>query len=143
MGPDRISAGNSGVLELRFYRLVLGILSVWRITHLLHAEDGPGRLVVRLRERAGSGFWAEVLDCFNCLSVWVGALVAVVLGGNWRERLLLPWALSGGAILAERLTSPDVRFPTADYQEDREASDGLLRRDAETDLGGSSQPTDA
>ena len=26
---------------MRFYRFLLGLLSVWRITHLLNAEDGP------------------------------------------------------------------------------------------------------
>ena len=40
---------------MRFYSFLLGILSVWRITHLLQAEDGPWAVVVRLRRRAGTG----------------------------------------------------------------------------------------
>jgi hypothetical protein len=51
-----------------FYRLLLGILAVWRITHLLNAEDGPWEVVVRLRRIAGEGFWGQLLDCFYCLS---------------------------------------------------------------------------
>ena len=38
---------------MRFYWLVLGALAVWRITHLLAAEDGPWDLVLRLRKAAG------------------------------------------------------------------------------------------
>ena len=51
------------------YDLVLGTLAVWRITHLLQAEDGPWDVVVRLRRRTGTGFWGQLLDCFYCLSV--------------------------------------------------------------------------
>jgi hypothetical protein len=89
---------------MRLYWLVLGILCVWRVTHLLNAEDGPWRLVVRLRLRVGNGFWGELLDCFYCLSLWVAAPLAIVLGSGVKERLLLWPALSAAAILLERLT---------------------------------------
>ena len=46
------------------YRFSLGTLCVWRITHLLDAEDGPWDVVVRLRRRAAEGFWGQLLDCF-------------------------------------------------------------------------------
>jgi hypothetical protein len=108
--------------------LLAGILAVWRVTHLLHAEDGPGQAVVQLRRRAGDGFWGEVLDCFYCLSVWVALPVALLLGGSWRERILLTAALSGGAILAERLTAPPKEMPMAAYEEDEEVRDVLLRQ---------------
>lgn len=85
-----------------FYWLVLGILSVWRITHLLNAEDGPWKAFVRLRQLAGSGFLGDLLDCFYCLSLWVSLPVAFFLTSNWRERLMLWLALSGAAILLER-----------------------------------------
>jgi len=42
-----------------FYWLMLGILGVWRITHLLQAEDGPWDLVVRFRRKAGNGLWGK------------------------------------------------------------------------------------
>ena len=42
---------------MSYYWLVLGSLCVWRVTHLLHAEDGPWDLVVRLRRLAGAGFF--------------------------------------------------------------------------------------
>jgi uncharacterized protein DUF1360 len=83
----------------------IAVLGVWRITHLLAAEDGPGDAVVRLRTAAGNGFWGTLLDCFYCLSLWVAAPFAVVTGGSMLERVLLWPALSAGAILLERVTS--------------------------------------
>ena len=85
--------------------LILGILAVWRVTHVLWGEDGPGRIFVRLRRLAGTGFWGRLMDCFYCLSVWVAAPAAWVLGGTWTERVLLWLGLSGGAILLERATA--------------------------------------
>lgn len=91
------------------YELAIGILAVWRVTHLLFAEDGPWDVVIRLRRRAGPGGWGRLLDCFHCLSLWVAAPFAVLLGGWWAERLLLWPALSGGAILIERLAAWGAR----------------------------------
>lgn len=52
------------------HRFLPGMLSVWRITHLLHTEDGPWDLVVCLRRRAGNGFGGQLLDCFYCTSLF-------------------------------------------------------------------------
>ncbi len=87
---------------MSFYWLVLGVLAVWRVTHLLHAEDGPANLVVRLRERAGQGAIGAAMDCFYCLSLWVAFPVALAIGAGWGERVLLWPALSAGAIVLER-----------------------------------------
>jgi len=43
---------------------------------------------VRLRRLAGGGFWGGLLDCFYCLSLWVAAPFAVLIGGDGVERLL-------------------------------------------------------
>lgn len=85
--------------------MVLGILSVWRVTHLLQAEDGPGDMVVRVRRLLGNGFWADLLNCFYCLSLWVAVPFAWLIGGSLQEQLLLILALSGAAILLERATA--------------------------------------
>ena len=98
---------------------MLGILSIWRITHLLYAEDGPWDFVVRLRARAGVGFWGGLLDCFYCLSLWVSVPPALLLGADWLERLLMWPALSGGAILLERVTLRERPVPPAKYSEDQ------------------------
>ena len=88
------------------YWLAVGILCCWRITHLLQAEDGPWDLVFRLRRRAGNGFFGKVLDCFYCLSLWIAFPIAIWLGESWQHLLLLWPAISGAAILLERLTAP-------------------------------------
>jgi hypothetical protein len=105
---------------MRFYELLIGVLFVWRITHLLQAEDGPGELVVALRRRAGPGFWGQLLDCFYCLSVWVAAPVALAQGASTRQRFLLWPALSAGAILLERVTDQRQQPAQALYLEESE-----------------------
>ena len=109
---------------MRFYWFVLGALSVWRITHLLQAEDGPWDIVVRLRRSVGDGFLGRLLDCFYCLSLWIALPFACGLGETWKERGLLWLAFSAAASLLERATAP----ATAPYLEDEEEHHVLLRR---------------
>ncbi len=114
---------------MRIYWLLIGTLSVWRVTHLLAAEDGPRQVMVRLRRKAGEGFFGELLDCFYCLSIWIAAPVAWLIGEGWRERSLLWLALSGGAILLERATTRNELIP-ARYSEDvKEDDNGMLRKE--------------
>jgi len=116
---------------MEFYWLTLGVLSVWRVTHLLNAEDGPWNLVARLRRRAGTGFWADLLDCFYCLSVWIAVPLAYFIGRSWLERLLLWLALTAGAILLERLVPDRTAEPAyySDYSEDKEIPN-VLRQES-------------
>ncbi len=103
-----------------FYWLLLGVLCVWRITHLLNAEDGPWDLLVRARRRVGDGLFGQLLDCFNCLSLWIALPFALLLGGSDLERALLWPALSGGACLLQKLTDRRPELERADYLEDPE-----------------------
>jgi hypothetical protein len=117
---------------MTYLETILGLLAVWRVTHLLLAEDGPWDLSVRLRRAAGPGFWGKLLDCFQCLSLWVAAPAALVLARGWRDRPLLWLALSGGAILLERATGRPDPFPTTLVSEDEqklEVHDELLRQE--------------
>ena len=118
---------------MRFYWLLLGVLCVWRLTHLLQAEDGPWDLVVRLRTRMGEGFWGRLLDCFQCLSLWIAAPIAFYLGEGVWERLLLWPAISGGAILLQRATDREPVAP-APYFEEEGVDDAVLRRPEEEPL---------
>lgn len=113
---------------MEYYWLLLGVLAVWRLTHLLQAEDGPADLVVKLRHKAGLGIWARMLDCFHCLSLWIALPLAWLLGGPLGERGLLWLALSAGAILLERLTEQRAPPPSPLYFEDQEENDVLLRK---------------
>ncbi|MBV8227389.1 MAG: hypothetical protein JO232_19610 [Verrucomicrobia bacterium] len=114
---------------MKLYRLVLGLLTVWRITHLLQAEDGPGDAVVWLRRLAGNGFWGKLLDCFYCLSLWVAAPLALLLGRGCWERTLLWFSLSAGASLLEQATNPALTVSPAPFAEDSEdkSHHGMLR----------------
>jgi len=103
-----------------FYRFLLGILSVWRITHLLQAEDGPWDSVVYLRQKVGEGFAGQLLDCFYCLSVWIAAPLAIFLGKGLSKSLLLWPALSAGAILLERVTEREYGEQPALFFEESE-----------------------
>jgi len=117
------------------YWLVLGVLGVWRVTHLLQAEDGPWNVIVRLRRAAGDSFWGRLLDCFHCLSLWIAVAPAWLLGHGWMERILLWLALSGGAILLEELTLRESVSPPALYHEDKE-NEHVVLREAEDHLSG-------
>ena len=92
--------------------LVASTLATWRVTHLITAEDGPWNLVVRLRQAAGAGFFGDLMDCFYCTSLWVALPMAYWVGTSWTARGVAWLALSGGAILIERLI-PDRRDPAS------------------------------
>ena len=93
----------------------IGALCCWRVTHLLNAEDGPGKILARFRRLAGDGFFGELLDCFYCLSLWVAAPFAALLASGWRDGILLWLSISAAAILLERATS---RGPIPFYEEE-------------------------
>jgi hypothetical protein len=116
-------------INMKLYRLLLGALTVWRLTHFFQAEDGPWDVVIKLRRSAGVGFWAKLLDCFYCLSLWIAAPVACLLGKSFAERAFLWPSLSAAAILLERITNPPPSVPQALYVEDpdEEQKNGLLR----------------
>ena len=120
--------------------VAIATLAVWRVTHLLAAEDGPWDLLARLRRRLGGGLWGDLLDCFYCLSLWLAAPAAWWIGESWAERAVLWPALSGGAILLERLTArlegprPPLFFEDPPPEETgEEHTDELLRGEETTD----------
>src|SRR5438105_2003642 len=122
---------------MRFYWLTLGILGVWRITHLLHAENGPWNVFDHLRGRFAKGLWGSLLGCFYCLSLWVAVPFTLLLTDAWKERLLLWPALSAGAILLERLSTRAAAASPAVYFEEEENPDVFLRKDDALEIGGS------
>ena len=98
--------------------MILAALAVWRVTHLLHAEAGPGQVFDRLRSGVGVGFIGQALACFYCLSLWVAAPLALWIADPWPERVLLWLALSAAAILLQRLTARPTEAAVASYRED-------------------------
>jgi len=108
-------------------QLVLGVLATWRVTHLLASEDGPADLIVRFRAVLGHGVAGRMMDCFNCLSLWVAAPIALLITQNPAELLLAWLGLSGAACLLERVGhAPAIIQPVMQDIEGGE-SDGMLR----------------
>jgi hypothetical protein len=102
------------------FRFVLAIFAVWRVTHLLAREDGPWDVFLRLRRTPVLG---KAVACFYCLSVWVSVPFAFFLRGNAVETLVGWLALSGAAILLERMTREPVELRI----EDRESWDVVAK----------------
>jgi len=84
-------------------RFGLAVLATWRVTHLLANEDGPADLIVRLRAHLGDSLVGSLMDCFNCLSLWIAAPAALFVSRKPLEWLVTWLALSGAACLLERL----------------------------------------
>jgi len=84
-------------------RLVVAVLATWRVTHLLANEDGPADIVVKFRKLLGQSLLGHLMDCFNCLSLWIAAPIALFVSRRPLEWLLSWLAISGAACLLERL----------------------------------------
>jgi len=98
-------------------RCVLAALAVWRLTHLLAAEDGPWDLILRIRRALGDTIWGKMLDCFNCLSLWIAIPFACFVVSGVTDRFVVWLAVSGAACLANRLGAEPVVFETLDRKD--------------------------
>lgn len=114
--------GSASDLLMRF---VLAVLATWRVTHLLASEDGPADIIFRLRRRLGDGFIGSLMDCFNCMSIWIAAPLALFVSTDPLTWAFSWLALSGGACLLERLgaASPGA----APQSPSMEGNDDVLR----------------
>jgi hypothetical protein len=106
---------------MKFYWLIIGILGMWRLTHLLHNEEGPWGVLRRLRESMMKGTFRNAVSCFHCLGMWMALPAAIWIGEDWPERIALWLALAGGASLLERATQNTVA-PAVNYFEDAPAT---------------------
>jgi hypothetical protein len=89
--------------EARFWtRFALAVLAGWRVAHLLSREDGPGQVLANLRARLGSGPAGDLMDCFQCLSVWVAAPLTLFVTRRPGEFVPTWLALSGAACWIEQ-----------------------------------------
>ena len=95
----------------------------WRISNMIQREDGPFDIFVRFREFIGltrvedlplneqllypnnefvhnGNFFAKLVECIWCLSVWVGFAISLYLGiTNIIEASLVPiYALASSAL---------------------------------------------
>lgn len=89
--------------DLEKYAIV--VIIVWRLTHLISSEDGPFDLIIKLRKLAGDTFFGKLMDCFYCLSVWIGLVCACFVTADIKEIIILSIFYSGASILLEKLTN--------------------------------------
>jgi hypothetical protein len=92
-------------------RFALCTLALWRITHLITAEDGPWDCVARVRALFGDSVLGRMMDCFYCSSLWLAIPFALVVAEPTATRILSWLALSGAASLLERATTHTDRTP--------------------------------
>ncbi len=95
------------------WNFALAVLATWRVTHLLASEDGPADIIVRFRRLLGRSLLGTLMDCFNCLSLWVAAPAAVFVSRRFSEWFVTWLALSGAACLLERLGHDPVMIQPA------------------------------
>ena len=81
------------------------VIVVWRLTHLITSEDGPFDVIIRIRKMFGNSFFGKLMDCFYCLSIWIGLLIGWYAGSNLEEIILLAFYYSGTSLLLEKLTN--------------------------------------
>jgi len=106
-------------------RLILALLATWRVTHLPASEDGPADLIVRFRARLGHGLAGKLMDCFNCLSLWIAAAAALFVSRKPLEWLFTWLALSGGTCLLERMGQEPVVIQPMSQQAEGDTKDVL------------------
>jgi Protein of unknown function (DUF1360) len=84
------------------WSFILAVLATWRVTHLLASEDGPADSIVLLRTLLGRSVVGQLIDCFNCLSLWIAAPAALFVSREPLDWLFCWLAISGAACLLER-----------------------------------------
>jgi hypothetical protein len=88
-------------------RFLILALAVWRVTHLIQAEDGPWDVIFKIRKWVGNGFAGSLMDCFYCLSIWVAMAAAAFVGKSVADFICYSLALSGAAIFMQRIFKPE------------------------------------
>lgn len=91
----------------------IGACAVWRVAHLIACEDGPGDILFLIRQRLGQGFAGRLIDCFDCVSIWISAL-ALLVRASWGERIIIWIGISGAACLLERISTRNRGVVTED-----------------------------
>jgi hypothetical protein len=108
-------------------QFILASLASWRLTHLVAREDGPGHILFKLRSRLGRSFLGKLMDCFQCLSLWIAAPIALWISPEPVEWLVAWLALSGAACLLERIESEPLVIEPLTPNQTEETNHGMLR----------------
>lgn len=103
-------------MTLSVAHVVIFVLAVWRISSLFVREAGPFRAFEWIREQAGiqhdeygvpwiipDTYFAQLLGCVWCFSLWVGTGFAIFLFilPEIALKIAIVFAFSAGAILLD------------------------------------------
>lgn len=89
-------------------RLSIFLLATWRISSLIYREHGPCHIFDRVRTAIGrTAIGVELLSCFWCFSVWIGLILTPLYLIRRGAYIVLPFALSAGAILLDKVARHD------------------------------------
>lgn len=121
----------------------MAVLATWRVTHLLASEDGPFDIIVRFREWLGRSVAGKLIDCFNCLSLWIAAPAAVFVSRRPVEMLVCWLALSGGACLLERIGQEPVVIQPMSEPAGEGTSEGGMNHVLRSETHGTTEQTGA
>lgn len=84
--------------------LIVATLATWRLSFMVTQEIGPFQSMVYLRTRLYQIRGLSALaDCLWCASVWIGILCTGLMVIPYARWLMVPFALSAGAIFAHTL----------------------------------------
>jgi hypothetical protein len=104
----------------QWFRFITALLAVWRLTHLLAAEDGPWNIIAWIHRQAGPTVIGKLMDCFYCLSIWISIPFAFYVKQGALDRIVAWLALSGAASLLHQFTNRPADFDP--FAESKEAS---------------------
>jgi hypothetical protein len=105
---------------MSFVDIFILALATWRISSLFVDERGPFDIFVKVRSWTGithdqsrvavefpDTFFAQLLSCVWCLSVWVGLFFAITYFTLWYIAIWIafPFALSAAAIVISKYLS--------------------------------------
>jgi hypothetical protein len=108
-------------------RFVVALFASWRVAHLFAYEDGPWNVLIRLRASLGNSALGHLLDCFNCVSLWVSVPFAFFVGRGAVDMSVAWLGLSGGACLLDRLGRAPLMIQPMNVQGE---NDVVLRPEA-------------
>lgn len=88
--------------------IIIAILATWRLSFMLTREEGPFKIMVTARSIIYKIKGIEaVAECLYCASVWIGAVCTILVLIPYIRWWLVPFALSGGAMLIDGLFRSD------------------------------------
>jgi hypothetical protein len=93
------------MLQEPIVKYLILVVVTWRLTHLISAEDGPFEVIIKVRKLFGNTFLGKLMDCFYCLSIWIGLGLACFEENHSIEIIILTLYYSGSSILLEKITN--------------------------------------